>query len=283
MGVTLLDGPTGTELAARGVALPAPLWSAAAIDSAPSVLLDIHRDYADAGASIHTAATFRTTPAAAGPRWQSLLYRAVQLARQGARPGQKVAGSLAPLADCYRPDLSPPAPHRAHAQFARALVDAGVDLVLCETFPHVGEGLAAVEAAVPTGIPVWVSFTAGYRADLMTPATLAQAARAAVARGAAAVLVNCVPAARTLPYVRALADAVGEQVPFGAYANAGTEAEGIGWSHVDTGAAIYAQLAQEWVAEGATLIGGCCGTGPLTLRAVQAALADNLTQAASGH
>src|SRR5262249_23286704 len=44
--VILLDGPVGTELAARGVATPAPLWSAAAIESAPEVLAAIHRDHA---------------------------------------------------------------------------------------------------------------------------------------------------------------------------------------------------------------------------------------------
>ena len=50
--IVLLDGPVGTELAARGVATPPPLWSAAAIDAAPDVLAAIHRDYAAAGATV---------------------------------------------------------------------------------------------------------------------------------------------------------------------------------------------------------------------------------------
>ena len=56
--ITLLDGPMGTELAARGVMTELPLWSAAAIDAAPEVIAAIHRDYADAGATVHTANTF---------------------------------------------------------------------------------------------------------------------------------------------------------------------------------------------------------------------------------
>jgi len=58
----ILDGALGTELARRGVPTPLPLWSAAAIDSAPQVLSAIHRDYAEAGATVHTANTFRTGP-----------------------------------------------------------------------------------------------------------------------------------------------------------------------------------------------------------------------------
>ena len=68
----LLDGPLGTELDARGVATPPPLWSAAAITEAPDVIQAIHRDYALAGATLHTTNTFRTRPRQAGPAWATL-------------------------------------------------------------------------------------------------------------------------------------------------------------------------------------------------------------------
>jgi S-methylmethionine-dependent homocysteine/selenocysteine methylase len=162
------------------------------------------------------------------------------------------------LEDCYRPDLSPPDPRPEHRELARCLADAGVDLLLCETFPHIGEGLIAVEEAVETGLPTWASFTAGPNGDLLTPDELTHAARGAVQRGATAVLVNCVPASSTLRWLEPLA-ALG--VPFGAYANAGHQDEQLGW-HADPkdSAQRYADLAQEWVALGATLIGSCCGT-----------------------
>src|SRR5260221_10197622 len=105
--MVILDGPIGTELAARGVAIPAPMWSARAIADAPAVLADIHRAYAAAGATVHTAATFRTTRRAAGEGWEALARRAVAITREAA-PRHRVAGSVAPLEDCYRPDLSPP-------------------------------------------------------------------------------------------------------------------------------------------------------------------------------
>lgn len=270
MKLTLLDGPLGTELDRRGVDTGLPLWSARALLVAPEVVSAIHRDYAAAGATVHTANTFRTRRRTVGDSWEELTRLAVRLARGAVPAGHRVAGSLAPLEDCYRPDLSPADPRPEHAETARVLADAGCDLILCETFPHVGEALVAVEEAVATGLPTWASFTAGPAADLLEPRQIGPAAREAVRRGAEAVLVNCIPAARTLEFLRPL---VGAGVPFGAYANAGSPDERIGWlspEESDEAAERYAELARAWVAEGATLVGACCGTGPKHIAALAA-------------
>ncbi len=263
MDWTLIDGPMGTELARRGVALDLPGWTAGALDTAPDAVAAVHRDYAAAGATVHTAATFRTQARAVGRRWATLARKAVRVARAQVPASHRVAGSLAPLADCYRPDLSPGAGGRAeHRRLAVLLAEAGVDLLLCESFAHPGEAAVAVEECARTGVDTWVAMTAGPDATLMTPATMRSAARDCAAAGAKAVLVNCTPATRTLAFVEALAG-IGTGLPFGAYANAGDLGEGIGWS-ADPAAAsrAYGRLALEWVAAGATLVGGCCGTGP---------------------
>jgi S-methylmethionine-dependent homocysteine/selenocysteine methylase len=263
-GYRVLDGPVGTELDRRGVATTLPRWSASAIDDAPGVLAAIHRDYVRAGAVVHTANTFRTKRRDVGDDWERLARRAVEIARAQLPPDHVLAGSIAPLEDCYRPDLSPGARARAeHRELARVLADAGCDVLLCETFPHVGEALVAIEEAAQTGIETWLSLTAGPGCDLLGAAELGRGARAGVERGARAVLVNCVPADRTLEYVEALATA---GVPFGAYANAGQPDDRIGWRATDdeplAAAERYLEHARRWAAVGATLIGSCCGTGP---------------------
>jgi S-methylmethionine-dependent homocysteine/selenocysteine methylase len=263
--ITLLDGALGTELAARDVPTPAPAWSAFALEHAPEVVAAIHRDYVQAGATVHTANTFRTKRRQLGGRWEELARRAVDLARAAVPEGQRVAGSIAPLEDCYRPDLSPANPRPEHRELARVLAAAGADLLLCETFAHVGEALVAVEEAVATGVETWVSFTAGPDGALLTPAEVEAAARATARCGAAAVLVNCTAATRLLPYVERLA---GAGVAFGAYANAGAPAERLGWTDAPD-IERYAELAATWVRAGATLLGGCCGTGPAHLRALR--------------
>lgn len=259
----------GTRLGERGVPLPAPAWSAHALRVAPDVVRDVHREYAAAGAVVHTANTFRTREADVGRDWAELATLAVRLAREAVPADHRVAGSIAPVEDCYRPALSPADPRPHHRALARTLAGAGVDLLICETFPHVGEALVAVEEAVATGVETWLALTAGPTADLLTPEELREGALAAVERGASAVLVNCVPADRTLGFLEGLARA---GVPFGAYANAGAPDDGIGWGAGADGAERYARLALRWVDAGATLVGGCCGTGPEHVAALRRAL-----------
>ncbi|MCI0351985.1 MAG: homocysteine S-methyltransferase family protein, partial [Acidobacteriales bacterium] len=253
--------PLGTELEARGVPIPPiPWWTAWALKHRPDAVSELHRDYAHAGATVHTTCTFRTRRRNLGDEWESLAARAVKLARDSVPPQHRIAGGVAPLEDCYRPDLSPGEQGREeHRELARLLASEGVDLLLCETFSHVGEALAAVEECVATGVETWVSFTSGPENNLLTLENVATGAEEAVRRGARAVLINCIPATKTLPYVERIATL---GVPYGAYANAGAPDEGLGWDAGSNGARAYADLAALWIEAGATLIGSCCGTSP---------------------
>jgi S-methylmethionine-dependent homocysteine/selenocysteine methylase len=263
----ILDGAIGTELAARGVALGGVAWSAGAMTSAPDELEAVHAAYSQAGATLHTANTFRTQRGVLGDQWIDALGAAVRIAKRAVPRGHHVLGSLAPVEDCYRPDRSPGrSALPLHRESAQALADAGCDIILCETFSHEEEALAAVEASLDTGLPVWLSLTAGPAGDLLVPADLGRIARSAFEGGAARVLVNCTAATRIQPFVDALASL---DVPFGVYANAGGLDEGIGWGAAAAdGAARYAALASRWADSGATVIGGCCGTGPAHIAAL---------------
>lgn len=279
--VTILNGPTGTELIRRGFSLEGEAWSARAVEQAPDLLASIHADYARAGATVHTACTFRTQPRLFPDRFGALTSRAVELCRRAVPAGHLVAGSLAPIMDCYEPGAAPPdgVARDAHARMAGALADAGVDLIVCETFPSTREGLIACEAAIASGKPVWLSLTGGPEGTLMSPAELAFAGRAAAELGASAVLVNCVAAERSFDYVLALSQALagagyGRRVRVGVFANAGPAQAALGWDHQTPEAASrYANLAGLWVQAGASIVGSCCGTGPAHTRALAQALA----------
>ena len=135
----------GTELERRGAPCELPLWSARALMDDPARVSQIHSDYAAAGAELLTANTFRTqrrtlARAGLGNRAAELSREAVRLARKAANdagPGRTIwiAGSAAPLEDCYRPDLVPGADEleREHAEHAENLAAAGVDAILVET------------------------------------------------------------------------------------------------------------------------------------------------------
>ena len=271
--MTILDGPLGTELHARGVGTPLPGWSAHALDTAPDIVRNIHRDYAIAGARVHTANTFRTQPRWFPDRWEELTDKAVHIAREALTGFDcRLAGSMSPLQDCYAPELSPDDPRSEHRQMATMLAESGVDLLLVETFPHVGEAVIAVEEAVATGLPTWVSFTAGPDGDLLTPEEVRVGASESVQAGAEAVLVNCLPVERVLDYLAALQ---GVGVPIGAYANAGRAEDECGFTAYPKDVEGYVQAANEWIEAGASVVGGCCGTGVDHVRAIARLLPDS--------
>jgi len=264
----ILDGPMGTELNARGVPTPLPGWSAHALETAPEVVREIHRDYARAGATVHTTNTFRTHARQFPDRWRALTSRAVELARSGMQGCDgRLAGSMSPLEDCYRPDLSPPEPRDEHRAMARALAESGVDLLLVETFSHVGEALVAVQEALDTGLPTWVSLTAGPDADLLSVEEVRAAGAEAVRLGVEAVLVNCIPVVEVARYLDGLRD-LGS--PFGAYGNTGYVDKVSGFEARELDPEAYRALAGQWLAQGASIVGGCCGTGIEHIRALQA-------------
>jgi len=237
------------------------MWSAAVLTSAPEAVSDLHGEYAEAGAHVLTTNTFRTRPHDVGPTWSTLAAKAVELAKtgRGEHTHCRIAGSIAPHADCYRPDLASVAAGPVHAELASVLARAGVDLLLLETFPHIPEALAALDGALQTGLETWLSFTAGPGGDLLNPDDVHRGAEAAVQMGASAVLVNCIPASDIARFLPAMQDL---SVPFGAYANAGSPEEGLGWTDPTDGPKRYADMAEMWVDAGATIIGSCCGTNP---------------------
>ncbi len=269
----LLDGATGTELQRRHLPTPLPLWSAAALINQPDAVRQIHLDYLAAGADILTTNTFRTyrrtlARAGLGDRAQTLTYRAVTLAIQarrdaGLRSSVWIAGSMSPLEDCYAPHLTPSQAEcdEEHGEMAQYLAAAGVDIILVETMNTIREAVAAAAAAVRTRLPFMVSFVCGDDRRLLSGETLADAAAAIEPLGPLALMVNCMSTPAVLPALQALRAATDR--PIGAYANIGHSQPDWGWNFSeDISVEAYGRHARNWLAVGAQIVGGCCGTTP---------------------
>ncbi len=277
-GGVRLDGAMGTELERRGVAAPLPLWSAAALLSAPEVVATIHREYVAAGADLLVANTFRTnvrTLRAAGcaARGAELNRLAVALARAAAASIERqvlVAASVAPVEDCYRPTLVPDARTLSaeHAVMMQWLAAAGPDLVWIETINTIREAQAAAGAAADVGLPFAVSFVVNEAGDLLSGERLADAVAAVEPCQPLALGLNCIPPrgiSALLPRLRA-----GTGRPVAVYAHL-SGAPTPGWND---GQALtpgqYGALARQWRAAGAQIVGGCCGTKPAHIQALAA-------------
>jgi S-methylmethionine-dependent homocysteine/selenocysteine methylase len=257
----LIDGATGTLLGERGVETRGPLFSAQALldDWGLELLREIHREYAEAGAQLVTAATFRTNPRKAGTRWREMTSLAVKAAKSA---GVKVAGSMAPVEDCYRPELRPgvDVALREHARMAQALAEEGCDVLLVETVCSSEEGLVAVDAARATGLPVWVSALAMPDGRMRDGTDLLHFFDDARIAGASAALINCVPCDGVDLGLRAAALS---GLPYGGYAHIGNIDPASGWIYsAMLSPREYALRAKRWIDRGASVIGGCCGTTP---------------------
>lgn len=274
----ILDGATGTELDRRGVDIGLPLWSANALlaDSAAEVLRQVHLDYLKAGADIITTDTFRThrrslAKSGYGDRARELTHRAVAIARQavGRREAGKssyVAGSIAPLEDCYSPHLVPPEAEcrTEHSEMIHHLVEAGVDILLIETMNTIREAAVAAKLAVITGTPALVSFVCGADGRLLSGESLTAAAQVIAPLGVAALGVNCTATPAISACLKELRSAC--ELPLIAYGNIGyADADG-NWVCTDAiEPEAYAHYAKTWDAK---IIGGCCGTAPEHIRRI---------------
>jgi S-methylmethionine-dependent homocysteine/selenocysteine methylase len=278
----LLDAAMGTELQRRGADTRLPLWSARPLVESPDLVSAIHREEVEAGAEVLTANTFRThgrtlAKGSLEKRSRELTALAVSLAREAADSAGRqvfVAGSLSPLEDCYRPDLVPEdaALEREHREQAESLTEARVDLILLETHNTVRELVAATRAAKATGLPVIASMVTDGTGRLLSGELVEDAVRALEKIEPDAISVNCVPARRLAFDLSRLVDAAWD-VPLGAYGNLGLPEDESGWRFTnELSPDAYAETARRWLALGARLIGGCCGTTPAHTAALRVLL-----------
>lgn len=287
----VLDCGFGTELARHGVpGVHDPhIWSLRGLMNAPEVGLCVHLENVLAGADVITPGAFRSNPTAvrhAGMEGTSraLTHYAVRIAQQvftelGRALNVAVAANLTSVSDCYEPGLSPGwHAFEEHREKAKYLLECKPDLLLIESMPNVEEAAAALSAAKKEGAEaVWVSLVVDpeSRVPMILDGTkiadlwsrLVELARCEPS----AVLLNCAPPEAITDAMPVLRDSVPSAVPVGAYANAERpDKEGCPWvRREDVTPQRYADFVSRWVADGAAIVGGCCGTTPRDIRAIR--------------
>ena len=281
--ITLLDGGMGQELVARSGDDPTPLWATRVMMDHPGLVKAIHDDYFAAGASVATTNTYnilhdRLIGVELDAFYHALHLRALTEAHEArAQAGRGlIAGSMGPLGESYRPDLTPPVAVSAalYAEKARIL-GPHVDVILCETMSSLDLARGALIGAQAAGKPVWLSVSVDDRdgTRLRSGEPIAGLAAVIADHPTAAVLANC-----SMPEAMAGALAVLATMgrPFGAYANGFSEISSLAlpenggapdYTHRhDLTPERYANFALSWVAMGATIVGGCCEVGPAHIR-----------------
>jgi S-methylmethionine-dependent homocysteine/selenocysteine methylase len=291
----MLDGAMGTELIPVSGARPdvdEQLWGVTAVVDNAACVRAVHRSYVEAGCDVITTNSWGLAPGVRGRHlpdlggesgaihWMDIARQAVQLARAAATDASR--GDEVAIAFSLNADVDTDDARETIRLLARAFEEHPPDLILVETLSLVRSSTyATVERLLETGLPVWLSFRrcrhgvcgvygehwGGPEGD-----SFGRAARRFEALGVGALAINCIPPDHVpgmLSWLRDFTD-----LPLGVYPNLGYLSAG-GWrSEASTGGDEYADWALSWRAEGAQIVGGCCGVGPAHIAAARAALAN---------
>lgn len=298
----IIDGALATELEARGADIDDPLWSARVLLDNPNLIRQVHADYFAAGADIAITATYQATFEGFAQRGLShdeaadLMRRAVHLADEARNDFWKnrpptdgpdprvrplVAVSVGPygafLADGseYTGDYNLPKSalidfHRPRmAVLAETVRQGQADLLACETVPCLVEAEALAELLHEFDVPAWISFSCKDEQHVCHGELFAECvALSASCEQVTAVGINCTKPSFVSALLRHGSSVT--QKPMLVYPNRGETWDAANHAWVDgSGAVDFVGLAEEWLAAGAGLIGGCCRIGPQEIHALR--------------
>lgn len=270
--VLVADGATGTNLQKMGIKPGTPPEDLVMDD--PATILELETAFVEAGSDIILTCTFggtrlRMKESQYADRAPEVNRRAVELAREAAstRDGVLVAGSMGPTGGLIKPfgPLTVEEVRETYAEQAKALAEGGVDLLLIETMFAFDETDAAFEGARSvTDLPIVVSFSYDRGVATMMGVKPKKVATKYHEMGAALVGANCGTTLENMEKIIGEYAGAAPGMPLWAKPNAGLPR-----MDVETQVAMYdvtpeemGEFAKKFVALGARVVGGCCGSTP---------------------
>jgi methionine synthase I (cobalamin-dependent)/5,10-methylenetetrahydrofolate reductase len=275
--VVVGDGAMGTQIYAKGVTIGRCFDELNLTH--PHLVRIIHREYAEAGAQFLETNTFtanrlRLRKFDLDKKVREINVAGAALAREVAGADRFVGGSVGPLTGVTREEDAPSAEEKyeVFAEQVAALAEGGADALILETFTDLDELLLALKAARDrTKLPVICQMA--FVENLRTPlgVTADRALEVLEKAGADVIGANCTVPHRTTRVIERLGGRT--KARLSAFPNAGLPEYVDGRYHYLTTPEYLADQARQLVNAGATLVGGCCGTGPEHIRAVAAKVA----------
>ena len=296
--IILGDGAMGTELRARGVEVPShieSIWSALALKKNSQEIIEVHKDYIDAGSDYITINNYAVTKPLLARKnleneFKDLTEKAIDLAKEAILSkgsNTKIAASFPPLETSYRPDLVPSKKilQNYYAEFAETLTGK-VDFIICETMTTAEEGRMALKMAKRTNLPVWLGWTLmGNRLNkLPSGENLLDATKYCLELNPDAVLLNCCGINLITEGLKEL-QKLQLEIPVGGFANNErinkfsdtdsivTNAEEIHYMNSsEVNEFEYLEEVKKWIEQGATIVAGCCRTRPSHIKVIKDAI-----------
>ena len=283
----VIDGGMGTLLEQSGVPMDGKVWSGRAVLTHPDAVRRAHEAYITAGAEVIITNTFAAArhmlePGGLGDHVKNINLNAVKLAQQArdniATEAVAIAGSICEWAPTDDPKWhTPEAVGASTREQAEILVQAGVDLIALEMCEQIDFSVAAVEAALEFGLPIWIGISArthkgSSSLSVFDHAEMSFENLVESLAGYPSMILNIMHTPITdideaLNIVkRHWNGAVGIYPESGYFTMPN-------WQFIDViEPDDLVKLAQAWIDDGVRMVGGCCGLGPEHIAALHQAL-----------
>jgi len=169
--IILMDGGVSTEIQKRGVGMDSEVWSGIAHRVNPQIVCQVHEDYIRAGAKVITANTFACARHVLesinlGDETKKINSEAVFLTKKArdnvAKEDIWIAGSMSSMAPfgSQKEVAEGTKVEGNYMELAETLAEAGVDLIITEMMRDVENSKLIIKAALSTGLPVWIGYSA---------------------------------------------------------------------------------------------------------------------------
>ncbi len=268
-GIHLLDGATGTALIAAG--MPRLSCKEKWILDNPQILIDLQRKYAASGSEIIYAPTFqanelalRSHHIAAEP--EDINARLVALSHKAA-PDCIITGNVTTLRGYIdtSDESNFPVILSVYRRQILSLTKCGVSMISAETLLHPLEAKAVLTAAIESDVAdVLISFALRPDGTLRSGHEAEQVFIEIEKMGATAIGMNCIAADDLLPpLVKRLKRCT--SLPLICKPNTGRAINGIPTTDI----AMFTEIMWRCIENGASLVGGCCGTTPEHIAALK--------------
>ncbi|MBI9047571.1 MAG: homocysteine S-methyltransferase family protein [Anaerolineaceae bacterium] len=272
--VLISDGATGTNLQARG--LPVGISSERWVLENPDGIMQLQRDFVDAGSDIILTCTFGATSIkleaeGLADRADELNQKAVALAREVIGKNGLVGGSIGPTGQMMKPMglLEVEQAETVFSQQAKSLVSGGVDFLVIETQFDIEEAKAAIQGARQvTDLPIVCSFSYDRGTKTMMGVSAKKMAKAIIPLGVDVLGVNCGKSLdENLEVLKELQE--NSDLPLWFKPNAGLpKLDEAGNTYFDILPEEMGNRIKEGLQFGARIFGGCCGTSPQHLQQI---------------
>lgn len=276
-GIVLLDGATGSNLMKAG--MPRGSCTESWVLEHPDALKKLQQQYYRAGSQIVYAPTFQAQPLALEKAGltepaETINAKLVELTRS-AVPNVLVAGNLTTLAaftDSWDPENFDFLVENYRRQI-QGLMDGGADLLAAETllYPQEAEAILTAAELESAGATIY-SFTMQPDGSLFSGMDAGPILTELEQAGAAAVGFNCVAADRMTPY---LVSKLRRHVkgPLVCKPNAGIPVIGEDHlPHYPMQPDEFSAIVEQCITMGAGIVGGCCGTTPAHIAALNSVI-----------